>query len=164
MTQHLCYLWSPLLEDGGHTACGCNGCTCPPCWPLTCRSSGVESKRKRTVKILFCVRKYVSKIQTHSWVSHHEVDRTTNFLVLHFISFHTVPKHENIYFFSHYFAILWHKFTGLLCSTKSQFTCNPVISQQVLWLMWQMRSPSLSRFPALSSPAGCTENTVRGSY
>lgn len=38
-------------------------------------------------------------------------------------------------------------------------TCNPAIVQQVLWPTWQMRFPSLSRSPARSSPAGCTENT-----
>lgn len=52
-----------------------------------------------------------------------------------------------------------------LCSTSSQCTCNPVIAQQVLWLMWRMRSLSLSRSPALSSPADYREKkTVRCSY
>lgn len=60
--------------------------------------------------------------------------------------------------------ISWHKPLVLLHASKPQHTCNPVIAQQVLWQMWRMRSQSLSRSPALSSPAGCKQNTVRCSY
>lgn len=46
-----------------------------------------------------------------------------------------------------------------LAQLRLSITCNPAIVQQVLWPTWQMRFPSLSRSPARSSPAGCTENT-----